>query len=87
MALIALAGAALLITDTLDSLEAVGVFALSDGDRTDLLWAIPPFFLLLAFRLREADLPRALDAGHPRARRQTPGWTRCAWAASWRAAP
>jgi signal transduction histidine kinase len=59
----ALAGAALLITDTLDLLEAVGVFALPDGDRTDLLWAVAPFLLLLAFRLREAELPRALDAG------------------------
>ena len=27
-----------------------------------MLWAIPPFFLLLAFRLREADLPTAIDS-------------------------
>jgi len=60
---VALAGAALLVTDMLDLLEAVGVFALPDGAKTDLLWAIPPFFLLIAFRLREAELPRALDAG------------------------
>jgi signal transduction histidine kinase len=59
---VAVAGAALVATDTLDLLEAVGVFALPDGAKTDLLWAIPPFLLLFAFRLREAELPRALDA-------------------------
>ena len=59
--MVALAGAALLTTDVLDALEALKWFALPDGARTDLLWAVPPFFLLLAFRLREADLPRAID--------------------------
>ena len=59
---IALAGASLLLTDTFDALEGLGWRALPDGAMTDLLWAIPPFFLLLAFRLREADLPRAVDA-------------------------
>ena len=58
---VALAGVALLGTDTLDLLEGLGVFALPDGAVTDLLWAVPPFFLLLAFRLRESDLPRAMD--------------------------
>jgi len=58
---VALAGVALLVTDVFDALEALHWFALPDGAKTDLLWAIPPFFLLLAFRLREADLPRALD--------------------------
>ena len=60
---VAVAGVGLLGTDTLDVLEALGVMVLPDGAKTDLLWAIPPFFLLLAFRLREAELPRALDAG------------------------
>jgi len=60
---VALAGAALFATDALDVAEAVGLYALPDGAKTDLLWAIPPFFLLLAFRLREAELPRAIDAG------------------------
>jgi signal transduction histidine kinase len=60
---VAVAGVGLLGTDTLDVLEALGVMALPDGANTDLLWAIPPFFLLLAFRLREAEWPRALDAG------------------------
>jgi signal transduction histidine kinase len=59
--MVALAGAALLTTDVFDALEALKWFALPDGARTDLLWAVPPFFLLLAFRLREADLPRAID--------------------------
>ena len=59
--LVALAGASLLVTDTLDLAEAMGWFALPDGAKTDLLWAIPPFFLLLAFRLREAPLPRSVD--------------------------
>ncbi|MGE5198749.1 MAG: sensor histidine kinase, partial [Rhodospirillaceae bacterium] len=59
--MIALAGASLFLTDTLDALEALKWFALPDGATTDLLWAIPPFFLLLAFRLREADLPTAVD--------------------------
>ena len=58
---IALAGVSLLLTDSLDLLEALTWFALPDGAKTDLLWAIPSFFLLLAFRLREADLPRAID--------------------------
>ena len=58
---IALAGVSLLLTDSLDALEALKWFALPDGAKTDLLWAIPSFFLLLAFRLREADLPRAID--------------------------
>ena len=58
---VALAGAALLVTDALDALEALNVFALPDGARTDLLWAIPPFFLLLAFRLRTAPLPQEMD--------------------------
>ena len=61
--MVALAGAALLTTDVFDALEALTWFALPDGARTDLLWAVPPFFLLLAFRLREADLPRAIDSG------------------------
>jgi signal transduction histidine kinase len=60
---VAMAGASLFVTDALDALEALGVMALPDGAKTDLLWAIPPFFLLLAFRLREAELPRAIDAG------------------------
>jgi signal transduction histidine kinase len=59
--MVAVAGASLLMTDTLDLLEGLGVFALADGASTDMLWAMPPFFLLLAFRLREADLPRTLD--------------------------
>jgi signal transduction histidine kinase len=59
---IALAGLSLLLTDALDALEALKWFALPDGAKTDLLWAIPPFFLLVAFRLREADLPRAIDS-------------------------
>ena len=59
---IALAGVSLLLTDSLDALEALKWFALPDGARSDLLWAIPPFFLLLAFRLREADLPTAIDS-------------------------
>ncbi|MFO7691937.1 MAG: ATP-binding protein [Vicinamibacterales bacterium] len=59
---ITLAGASLLLTDTLDALEGLGYYALPDGAKTDLLWAVPPFFLLLAFRLREADLPRTVDA-------------------------
>jgi len=60
--MIALAGVSLLLTDSLDALEALEWFALPDGAKTDLLWAIPSFFLLLAFRLREADLPRAVDS-------------------------
>ena len=59
---IALAGVSLLVTDALDALEALKWFALPDGAKTDLLWAIPPFFLLVAFRLREADLPRTIDS-------------------------
>jgi signal transduction histidine kinase len=59
--LVALAGASLLMTDTLDLAEALGWFALPDGAKTDLLWALPSFFLLLAFRLREAPLPRSVD--------------------------
>lgn len=59
--LLALAGASLLLTDALDLAEALGWFALPNGARTDLLWAIPSFFLLLAFRMREAPLPRAVD--------------------------
>jgi len=58
---LALTGVALFATDSLDALEGLGLFALPDGAMTDLLWAIPPFFLLAAFRLREADLPRAVD--------------------------
>ena len=59
--MIALAGVALLGTDTLDLLEGLGVFALPDGTITDLLWAIAPFLLLVAFRLRESSLPQAMD--------------------------
>ena len=59
--IIALAGVSLLLTDALDALEALTWFALPDGAKTDLLWAIPSFLLLLAFRLREADLPRTVD--------------------------
>ena len=59
---IALAGVSLLLTDALDALEGLGWYALPDGAKTDLLWAFAPFFLLLAFRLREADLPRSVDA-------------------------
>ena len=59
---IALAGVSLLLTDSLDALEALRWFALPDGAKTDLLWAIPPFLLLLAFRLREAELPGAIDS-------------------------
>jgi signal transduction histidine kinase len=58
---IALAGVSLLLTDSLDALEALKWFALPDGAKTDLLWAIPSFCLLLAFRLRDADLPRSID--------------------------
>jgi len=58
---IALAGVSLFLTDTLDALEALRWFALPDGAKTDLIWAVPPFFLLLAFRLRDAGLPRAMD--------------------------
>ncbi|HOG29474.1 MAG TPA: ATP-binding protein [Vicinamibacterales bacterium] len=65
---VALTGVALFATDTLDVLEGLRVFALADGALTDLLWAIPAFVLLLAFRLRDADLPRAIDpATHERA--------------------
>jgi signal transduction histidine kinase len=59
---VALAGVSLLATDSLDALEALKWFALPDGAKTDLLWAIPSFFFLLAFRLREADLPSAIDS-------------------------
>jgi signal transduction histidine kinase len=59
--MVALAGVSLLLTDSLDALEALKLFALPDGATTDLLWAIPSFFLLLAFRFREADLPQTLD--------------------------
>jgi signal transduction histidine kinase len=59
--LLALAGISLLLTDAHDLAEALGWFALPDGAMTDLLWAIPSFFLLLAFRMREAPLPRAVD--------------------------
>ena len=55
---LALAGVSLLVTDTIDALAALRLFALPDGAKTDLLWAIPPFFLLLAFRFRAASLPR-----------------------------
>jgi signal transduction histidine kinase len=55
---LALAGGSLLVTDTFDALEALRLFALPDGAKTDLLWAIPPFFLLLAFRFRAVTLPR-----------------------------
>ena len=58
----ALAGLSLFVTDTFDALEALQVFALPDGAKTDLLWAIPPFFMLLAFRFREAALPREVTA-------------------------
>ena len=58
---VALTGVALLATDTLDFFEGVGLFTLADGAITDLLWAVPPFFLLMAFRLRGADLPRMVD--------------------------
>ena len=58
---IALAGVSLFLTDTLDALEALRWFALPDGAKTDLIWAVPPFFLLLAFRLRDAGLPRVVD--------------------------
>jgi signal transduction histidine kinase len=60
---LALSGVGLLGTDTLDLLDALGLFSLPNGARTDLLWAIPPLFLLIAFRLRESELPRAMDAG------------------------
>jgi signal transduction histidine kinase len=59
--MVALAGVSLLVTDTFDAVEALGWFALPDGAKTDLLWAIPPFFLLLAFRLRAASLPREME--------------------------
>lgn len=59
--LVALAGASLFVTDTVHTLEALHVFALPGGAKSDLLWAIPPFFLLLAFRLRDAGLPQATD--------------------------
>jgi signal transduction histidine kinase len=58
---LALAGVSLLVTDTFDTLEALQLFALPDGAKTDLLWAIPPFFLLLAFRFRAASLPREMS--------------------------
>jgi len=67
---IALAGVALAATDALEALGHLGLVALTDGEVTDLLWALPPFLLLLAFRLRDADMPRA--AG-PSAVARTPG--------------
>jgi signal transduction histidine kinase len=69
---LAFAGASLLLTDTLDALEALRWFALPDGAKTDLIWAIPPFFLVLAFRLRDAGLPRVMD-GASRERAASPG--------------
>jgi signal transduction histidine kinase len=61
---VALAGVSLFATDTLDALEALRWFALPDGATTDLIWAIPPFFLVLAFRLRDANLPRVVDGAN-----------------------
>jgi signal transduction histidine kinase len=54
----ALAGISLFVTDTLDALAALRWFALPNGAKTDFIWAFPPFFLLLAFRLRDAGLSR-----------------------------
>ena len=68
---IALAGASLFVTDTLDALAALRWIELPAGAKTDLLWAIPPFFLLLAFRLRAASLPREMD-GQARERAVSP---------------
>jgi signal transduction histidine kinase len=68
---IALAGASLFVTDTLDALAALHWIELPAGAKTDLLWAIPPFFLLLAFRLRAASLPREMD-GQARERAVSP---------------
>ena len=59
----AAAGLALGATDMLDALGAVGVIHLPDGAASDLIWAVPPFCFLVAFRLREVDLPRTSDAG------------------------
>ena len=62
----ALAGLALGGTDMLDVLGAVGAVNLPDGALTDLIWAIPPFFFLAAFRLRDLDLPRTIEPGRAR---------------------
>jgi signal transduction histidine kinase len=62
----AAAGLALAAVDTLDVLGSVGAVNLPDGALTDLLWAIPPFFFLVAFRLRDVDLPRTIDSDRAR---------------------
>jgi len=59
--MLTLAGVSMLATDSLDALKALGLLALPNGAGTDLWWIVPPFFLLLAFRLRSAALPRDLD--------------------------
>jgi signal transduction histidine kinase len=67
---LALAGVALLVTDTLGALEALQWFTLPRGATTDLVWAVAPFLLLVAFRLRAAALPREVD-GQARGRAET----------------
>jgi signal transduction histidine kinase len=61
----AAAGVALGATDMLDVLSAIGVVSLPDGAITDLIWTVPPFFFLVAFRLRELNLPLTGDGGAP----------------------
>jgi signal transduction histidine kinase len=63
---IALAGSAVGTVDMLDVLGAVGAVNLPDGAITDLIWTIPPFFFLAAFRLRDVDLPRSLESDQAR---------------------
>jgi signal transduction histidine kinase len=62
----AAAGFAVGGVDTLDVLGAIGAVNLPDGALTDLLWAIPPFLFLVAFRLRDVDLPRTIDSDRAR---------------------
>lgn len=59
----ALAGVSLFITDGLDASKAAGLLTLADGAITDLVWAVPPLLFLVAFRLREAELPQVILSG------------------------
>lgn len=58
---LAVTAAAILATDALDALVAAGMLPLVDGSITDLIWAAPPFALVVVFRLRYLDLPRHAD--------------------------
>ncbi|MCX6552012.1 MAG: ATP-binding protein [Acidobacteria bacterium] len=58
---LAAAGVSLAATDGLDLARDAGFLVLRNGAATDLIWAIPPMLFVLAFRLREADLPRTVD--------------------------